>query len=75
MLSRFGGTIFWARDVKSWLEQIKDYDHGINYHPRKANVVGDALSQKSHLSKLIVERMSIELCEEIDKLNPGCDQY
>jgi hypothetical protein len=26
------------------LELIKDYDLGINYHPRKANVVADALS-------------------------------
>jgi hypothetical protein len=25
------------------LELIKDYDLGINYHPRKANVVADAL--------------------------------
>jgi hypothetical protein len=27
-----------------WLELIKDYDIGINYHPGKANVVVDALS-------------------------------
>jgi hypothetical protein len=25
-----------------WLELIKDYDIGINYHPREANVVADA---------------------------------
>ena len=25
---------------------IKDYDHGIHYHPGKANVVVDALSRK-----------------------------
>jgi hypothetical protein len=29
---------------RRWLELIKDYDLGINYHPRKANVVADALS-------------------------------
>jgi hypothetical protein len=29
------------------LELIKDYDLGINYHPEKANVVADALSQRS----------------------------
>uniref|UniRef100_A0A1S3ZNN4 Uncharacterized protein n=1 Tax=Nicotiana tabacum TaxID=4097 RepID=A0A1S3ZNN4_TOBAC len=30
-----------------WLEFIKDYDMDILYHPRKANVVADALSRKS----------------------------
>jgi hypothetical protein len=29
---------------RRWLELIKDYDLGINYHPGKANVVADALS-------------------------------
>jgi hypothetical protein len=29
---------------RRWLELIKDYDVGINYHPRKANVVADTLS-------------------------------
>jgi hypothetical protein len=32
------------------LELIKDYDLGINYHPRKANVVADTLSRRSHVS-------------------------
>jgi hypothetical protein len=27
---------------RRWLEQIKYYDLGINYHPKKANVVADA---------------------------------
>jgi hypothetical protein len=27
---------------RRWLELIKDYDLGINYHPEKANVVADA---------------------------------
>jgi hypothetical protein len=27
-----------------WLELIKDFDLGINYHPGKANVVADAFS-------------------------------
>ena len=30
-----------------WLELIKDYDLVIDYHPEKANVMADALSQKS----------------------------
>jgi hypothetical protein len=51
------------------LEPIKDYDFGINYHPRKANVVADAWSRGSHMSQLDVESMPFELCEEFDKLN------
>ena len=30
-----------------WLELFKDYDCIIDYHPRKANVVADALSRKT----------------------------
>jgi hypothetical protein len=51
------------------LELIKDYDLGINYHPGKANVVADALSQRSHVSQLVVDSMPFELFEEFDKLN------
>jgi hypothetical protein len=54
---------------RRWLELIKDYDLGINYHPGKANVVADALSPRSHVSQLVVDSMPIELCEEFDKLN------
>jgi ribonuclease HI len=54
---------------RRWLELIKDYDLGINYQPRKANVVADALSQRSHVSQLVMDSMSFELCEEFDKLN------
>ena len=32
---------------RRWMELIKDYDCVINYHPKKANVVEDALSRKS----------------------------
>jgi hypothetical protein len=35
---------------RRWLELIKDYDPGINYHPGKANMVADTLSQRSHVS-------------------------
>ncbi|WVZ51471.1 LOW QUALITY PROTEIN: hypothetical protein U9M48_002616 [Paspalum notatum var. saurae] len=51
---------------RRWLELIKDYDVNINYHPGKANVVADALSQKSYCSHLIARARELpqELCEE-----------
>jgi hypothetical protein len=54
---------------RRWLELIKDYDLGINYHPRNANVVADALSRRSHVSEVMVDSMPIELCEEFGKFN------
>jgi hypothetical protein len=54
---------------RRWLELIKDCDLGINYHPGKANVVVDALSQRSHVSQLVMDSMPFQLCEEFDKLN------
>jgi hypothetical protein len=51
------------------LEHIKDYDLRINYHPRKANVVANALSQKSHANHLVVKSIPSELCDEFAKLN------
>jgi ribonuclease HI len=53
---------------RRWLELIKDYDIGNNYHPGKANVVADALSRRSHMSRLVVDSMPFELCEEFNKL-------
>jgi hypothetical protein len=32
-------------------------------------VVADALSQRSHVSQLVLDSMPFELCEEFDKLN------
>jgi hypothetical protein len=54
---------------RRWLELIKDYDLGINYHPEKANVVADTLSRRSHMSQLVVNSIPFELCEVFDKLN------
>jgi hypothetical protein len=51
------------------LELIKDYDLGINYYPRKANMVADALSRRSHVSQLVVGSKPFQLCQELDKLN------
>jgi hypothetical protein len=54
---------------RRWLELIKDYDLGINYHPGKANVVADALSRRSHVSQIVVDSMPFDLCGEFDKFN------
>jgi hypothetical protein len=56
---------------RRWLELIKDYDLGINYHPNKANVVPDALSGRSHLNILATRELLPEFCEEFEKLNIG----
>jgi hypothetical protein len=53
---------------KRWLELIKNYDLGINYHPEKAIVVVDALSQRSHANQLVVKSISFKLCDEFAKL-------
>ena len=43
--------IFTQRDLnmrqRRWMEFLEDYDFTLHYHPRKANVVADALSRKS----------------------------
>jgi hypothetical protein len=52
-----------------WLELIKDYDDGINYHPVKANAIADALSRKKYYNATDVRRMKPELHQEIGYLN------
>jgi hypothetical protein len=54
---------------RRWLELIKDYDLGINYHPGKANVVADALSHKKYCNAIFAKRILSELCREIKYLN------
>ncbi|KAL8125298.1 hypothetical protein AgCh_012835 [Apium graveolens] len=50
---------------KRWLELIKDYDCSINYHPRKANVVADALSRKERLNMVASSLLEkIKKCQE-----------
>jgi hypothetical protein len=53
---------------RRWLEVIKDYDFGINYHPEKANVVDGALSQRSHADQFVVKSIPSESCDEFAKL-------
>jgi hypothetical protein len=56
---------------RRWLELIKDYDLGINYHPGKANVVADALSRRSHVNMLATRELLPKFCKEFEKLNLG----
>jgi hypothetical protein len=50
--------IFTQKDLnlrqRCWLELIKDYNLEIHYHPGKANLAVDALSQKEHIHAAIV---------------------
>jgi hypothetical protein len=54
-----------------WLELIKDYELEIHYHPRKANVVVDALSRKSQVNMMAAHPMSYELAKEFERLSLG----
>jgi hypothetical protein len=65
--------IFSQPDLKSrqqrWLELIKDYNLGINYHPGKANVIADALSRRSHVNMLAKRELLPKFCKEFERLN------
>jgi hypothetical protein len=65
--------IFMQNDLnlrqRRWLELIKDYDLGINYHLGKANVVADALSRKKFCNATFTKRIRPELRKEIKYLN------
>ena len=54
---------------RRWLELVKDYDLGINYHPGKANVVVDALSCKLASMNVIMDSLPPKLQDEIAQLN------
>jgi hypothetical protein len=67
--------IFTQKDLnlrqRRWLELIKDYDLEIHYHPGKANLVADALSQKEHVHVAIVAQLPDEIVEDFRRLNLG----
>ncbi|GJV91869.1 putative reverse transcriptase domain-containing protein [Tanacetum coccineum] len=46
---------------RHWLELLADYDCKIRYHPRKANVVADALSRKKRSKPLRVKALVMTL--------------
>ncbi|KAL5803527.1 hypothetical protein ACOSQ4_031832 [Xanthoceras sorbifolium] len=54
--------------MRRWIELIKDYDCTIDYHPRKANVVADALSRKTSSSIAHLKMMHSPLLTEFRSL-------
>nr|GEY67942.1 putative reverse transcriptase domain-containing protein [Tanacetum cinerariifolium] len=56
-----------------WLELLSDYDCRIQYHPRKANVVADALSRKERSKPKEENFINEDLHDMINKLEPRAD--
>ena len=54
-----------------WVEFLENYDCTISYHPRKANVVTDALNRKVQVAGLMIKEF--QLLEEVSKWNPRLD--
>nr|GEW59105.1 hypothetical protein [Tanacetum cinerariifolium] len=58
-----GSVVFALR----WIELLSDYDCEIQYHPRKVNVVADALSQQERNKPLHVRALMITVYNDILK--------
>ena len=58
---------------RRWLELIKDYELIIEYHPRKANVVADALSRKSSATLAFICIAYVPLLVEMKALRINLD--
>nr|GEX87752.1 hypothetical protein [Tanacetum cinerariifolium] len=52
---------------RCWLELLSDYDYEIPYHPRKANVVADALSRKERIKPIRVRALVMTIGLELPK--------
>ncbi|GKC12043.1 retrotransposon protein, putative, ty3-gypsy subclass [Tanacetum coccineum] len=52
---------------RCWLELLSDYDCEIRYHPRKANVVADALSRKERIKPLRVRALVMTIDLDLPK--------
>nr|GEX96778.1 putative reverse transcriptase domain-containing protein [Tanacetum cinerariifolium] len=52
---------------RRWLELLSDYDCEIRYHPRKANVMADALSRKEWIKPLRVRALVMMIGLDLPK--------
>ncbi|GKD09558.1 putative reverse transcriptase domain-containing protein [Tanacetum coccineum] len=52
---------------RRWLKLLSDYDCDIHYHPRKANVVADALSRKEWIVLLRVRALVMTISLDLPK--------
>ncbi|GJW46710.1 putative reverse transcriptase domain-containing protein [Tanacetum coccineum] len=52
---------------RRWIELLSDYDCEIRYHPRKANVVADALSRKERNKPLRVRALMMTVHNDLPK--------
>nr|GEX29185.1 hypothetical protein [Tanacetum cinerariifolium] len=50
-----------------WIDLLSDYDCEIRYHPRKANVVADALSWKERIKPLRVRALMMTIHNDLPK--------
>ena len=55
------------------MELIKDYELVIDYHPRKANVVADALSRKSSMTLAHIRTAYVSLLLDMKTLGISLD--
>ena len=47
---------------RRWMEFLKDYDFELLYHPRKVNVVVNALSRKIvHIAHLMIKEVELQV--------------
>ena len=58
---------------RRWIELIKDYECTIEYHPRKANVVADALSGRPMSSLSHVRVVHLPRLIELRSLGVGLE--
>ncbi|GJZ15828.1 putative reverse transcriptase domain-containing protein [Tanacetum coccineum] len=61
------GAVIFALRQRRWIELLSDYDCEIWYHPRKANVVADALSRKERNKPLHVRALMMIVHNDLPK--------